>query len=137
MDWKTCILSRTRDRLKHYVFGVAPYVESNANDDHAKARRLDYSVLMLPVGSTPAAVRSAQPGSRGPWTNRVTGATATGFVAWTLRVAGNGETRQAPWIERRAGNQATGTITYLFRAEGTRTTPATAWQTRRTGTLSS
>lgn len=39
----------TRDRTAYDRHGTAPYVETNTNDDHGRAGRLDYSVI-IPAG---------------------------------------------------------------------------------------
>jgi hypothetical protein len=137
MTW-TMRLRNTPSRLKNYLFGAMPYVESNANDDHARPGRKDYSVLLAPPAPNQRpAVRGQRPVNVGPWTVRVTCTTPTGYAIWTLRGAGAGETGQTAWHARHTSTAGTGTVIYLFRAEGLRTTPLAAWSTRRTGTTTS
>lgn len=124
-------LSRNRD-----FYGIArPYIETNANDDHGRPGREDYSVLLLAPASVTLTV--TQPPYTGPWTTRASGDATTATTVWASRRTGSTTTATMSWTTRASGSETTSIMAWGPRRTGTTTTATAAWINRRTGTATS
>jgi hypothetical protein len=127
--WRVRIAARTRDRTRNY-YGYAPrFAESNINDDHGRAGRLDYSVRLL----EPAVLtltRTAAPAASG-FTERLLGGPTSPLAVWSPRRSGTRATATAPWRERLLGGPASGLAIWQERLLGGPATANTPWRVRR------
>lgn len=133
--WTNRLTAKALSRTRDFTALARPYDETNANDDHGRNGREDYSVLLLAPDSITLTV--TQPAYAGPWTTRASGDTTSATAGWGTRRTGTATTATMSWTTRASGSENTSIMAWAPRRTGTTTTTTAAWTTRRTGTLTS
>ena len=134
-DWTNRLTAKALSRTRDFTALARPYDETNANDDHGRNGREDYSVLLLAPDSITLTV--TQPAYAGPWTTRASGDTTSATAGWGTRRTGTATTATMSWTTRAAGTETTELMAWSTRSAGLATTATAAWTNRRTGTLTS
>lgn len=112
-----------------------PYDVTNANDDHGRPGREDYSILLLAPDSI--SLDAVQPAWSGPWATRTQGNTASADAAWAARVTGEGTTASAAWAARQQSTTTSENSAWAGRCVGvTQTTENSTYTVRIDGQTS-
>ena len=131
-EWGTRISAKALSRERSFFALATPYVETNANDDHGRPGREDYSILLLAPDTIDETV--TQPAWTGPWITRRSGTATTATSVRATRRPGTTTTATSVRATRRTGTTTTATSARATRRTGTTTTATSAWASRRTGT---
>jgi hypothetical protein len=132
MTWQARISSKALSRAGDFYALARPYDLSNINDDHERAGREDYSVVLLDPEVMTLAVSAAA--WTGPWVTRRQG-TGTAGAGWAPRRQGTGASAGMGWAPRRSGAAVSAVMSWAPRRTGTTATVDMSWALRRSGGL--